>query len=109
MQDMFRAESHAPVQAAELAPYFEDAVHSLKGFPHVIDIRNLGMVAGIELEPRQSAPTARAYEAFVRCFEAGLLIRTTGDIIAISPPLIITRQQIDEIFDTLTSVLEDIV
>ncbi len=92
-------------RAAELAPYFADAVHSLRGLPHVIDIRNLGLVAGIELEPRPGAATARAYDVMTRCFEAGVLVRSTGETIALSPPLIVGRAQIDEIFGTLAEVL----
>jgi beta-alanine--pyruvate transaminase len=102
------AEEDLFARAAELAPYFEEAAHSLKGLPHIIDIRNLGLVAGIELDPRPSASGKRAYEAFTRCFEAGVLIRVTGDIIALSPPLIISRQQIDELFGTLSTILEGI-
>jgi beta-alanine--pyruvate transaminase len=102
------AEEDLFARAAELAPYFEDAAHSLKGLPHIIDIRNLGLVAGIELAPRPSAAGQRAYEVFTRCFEAGLLIRVTGDIIALSPPLIISRQQIDELFGTLSTVLKEV-
>jgi beta-alanine--pyruvate transaminase len=102
------AEEDLFVRAAELAPYFEEAAHSLKGLPHIIDIRNLGLVAGVELDPRPSAPGQRAYEAFTRCFEAGLLIRVTADIIALSPPLIISRQQIDELFGTLATILKGI-
>ena len=92
-------------RSRELAPYFEQAVHSLRELPHVIDVRNLGLVAGIELEPMAGKPTARAFEAFLRCFEKGVLIRTTGDIIALSPPLIINKQQIDELVGTIADVL----
>jgi beta-alanine--pyruvate transaminase len=92
-------------RARELAPYFENAVHSLRELPHVVDVRNLGMVAGIELEPIAGKPTARAYAAFLRCFEKGLLVRTTGDIIALSPPLIISKQQIDELVGILGDAL----
>ncbi|MBD2021988.1 aspartate aminotransferase family protein [Leptolyngbya sp. FACHB-36] len=95
-------------RARSLAPYWEDAVHSLNGVSHVIDVRNLGLVAGIELESIPGKPGTRAYECFVRCFESGLLIRTTGDIIALSPPLIIEKAQIDQIVDRLTSVLKDL-
>ena len=95
-------------RAAAIAPYFEDCAHALKGLPHVIDIRNIGLVAGIELAPRPGQPGARAYEALVKCFEQGLLIRTTGDIIALSPPLIIERHQIDELFGILVKVLRSI-
>ncbi len=92
-------------RAKELEGYFADAVHSLMEMPNVLDIRNLGLVAGIELEPRVGQPTARAFEAFQRCYEAGVLVRTTGDIIALSPPLIIDKPQIDQIISTLRSVL----
>jgi beta-alanine--pyruvate transaminase len=91
--------------AAALAGYWEDAVHALKGLPHVIDLRNLGLIAGIELAPIAGQPTKRAFDAFLRAYEKGLLIRTTGDIIALSPPLIIDRAQIDEMFGILADVL----
>jgi len=93
-------------RAADLASYWEDAVHSLKGLPHVIDTRNYGLIAGIELESIPGRPTARAFEAFLHCFERGVLIRTTGDIIALSPPLIIERGHIDELFGTIGDVLK---
>jgi beta-alanine--pyruvate transaminase len=80
-------------------------VHSLKGLPHVIDLRNYGLIAGIELAPIAGRPAARAYEVFLKCFERGILIRTTGDIIALSPPLIIERKHIDQLFGTLSEVL----
>jgi len=95
-------------RAAELAPYWEDAVHSLKGTRNVIDLRNLGIIAGIELEPIAGKPTKRAFDAFLQCYEKGLLIRTTGDIIALSPPLILGKSHIDEIFGTLSGVLRDL-
>jgi beta-alanine--pyruvate transaminase len=93
-------------RAAEMSPYWQDAAHSLRDAKHVIDIRNLGLIAGIELTPRDGAPTARALEVFDRCFEAGLLIRVTGDIIAMSPPLIIEKAHIDRIVETLRRVLD---
>jgi beta-alanine--pyruvate transaminase len=92
-------------RSRELAPYFENAVHSLRELPHVADVRNLGMVAGIELESLPGKPGARAFDAFLRCFDKGVLIRTTGDIIALSPPLIISKQQIDELVGTLADAL----
>ncbi|WP_281684711.1 aspartate aminotransferase family protein [Thalassobaculum salexigens] len=92
-------------RAAELAPYWEDAMHSLKGSNHVIDIRNLGMVGAIELEGIAGKPTARAMDAFKQCYDKGLLVRTTGDIIALSPPLIVEKGQIDFIADTIGDVL----
>ena len=95
-------------RAADLASYWEDAVHSLKDCPNVIDIRNLGLIGAIELEPIAGAPTKRAFSAFLEAYEKGLLIRTTGDIIALSPPLIISKAQIDELFGTLRDVLNTI-
>ncbi|MEB3230679.1 MAG: aspartate aminotransferase family protein [Leptolyngbyaceae bacterium] len=92
-------------QAANLAPYWQDAVHSLRGLAPVIDIRNIGLVAGIELEPIPGQPTKRAYDSLLRCFEQGLLIRTTGDIIALSPPLILQKSHIDQMVETLAQVL----
>ncbi|MBZ9955422.1 MULTISPECIES: aspartate aminotransferase family protein [unclassified Mesorhizobium] len=92
----------------ELAPYWEDALHSLKGEPHVIDIRNIGLIGAIELAPIAGQPTKRAFSAFVKAFERGALIRTTGDIIALSPPLIITKGQINELIDHVREVLRSI-
>ena len=96
-------------RAASMSAAFEQAAHQLKGLPHVKDIRNLGLVCGIELESLPGKPTARAYEVFERCFwEKNLLIRTTGDIIALSPPLIINHEQIDTLFSTLAEVIQSI-
>lgn len=94
-------------RATDMAPYWEEAVHGLKGLPHVIDIRNLGMVAAIELAPRPDAPGARATEVFHRAFDEGALIRVTGDVIALSPPLIISREQIDELIGRLADILRN--
>jgi len=92
--------------ASALSPYWEDAVHALQGLPHVVDIRNLGLVAAIELEPIAGQPTKRAFDVFVRAYEEGLLIRTTGDTIALSPPLSLTKAHIDQIFGTLADLLK---
>jgi beta-alanine--pyruvate transaminase len=92
----------------EMAAYWEDAVHSLQGLPNVIDVRNLGLVAGIQLASREDAPGARAFDAHIKCFERGVLVRFTGDIIAVSPPLIIEKQHIDELFGTLGEVLKSL-
>jgi len=105
--DVF-AEEQLFDRAQALAPYFQEAVHSLRELPHVIDIRNMGLVAGIELEPKAGKPTERAFKAFQKCYEKGVLIRTTGDIIALSPPLIISKAQIDELVGTLGGVLREI-
>lgn len=92
-------------RAAELAPYWEEALHALKGLPHVVDIRNLGLMGAVELEPRPGKPTERAYDAMLLGYEKGIMLRVTGDIIAMSPPLIVSRAQIDEIMTRLRDVL----
>jgi beta-alanine--pyruvate transaminase len=98
-EDLFR-------RAAVLASYWESGVHSLKGLPHVIDLRNLGLLAGVELESRPGRPSERAFEGFLKCFEKGALVRVTGDIIALSPPLIIEQAQIDQLFSIMADVLK---
>ncbi|TFF21934.1 aspartate aminotransferase family protein [Jiella endophytica] len=92
-------------RAKALEPVWADAIHSLKGTRHVIDIRTIGLIGAIELEPMKGEPTKRAFSAFVKAFEEGLLIRTTGDIIALSPPLMVSEEQIGEIVDTLKGIL----
>ena len=92
-------------RAADLAGYWEQAVHSLKGKRHVIDVRNIGIVAGIELEPRPGAPGKRAMELFHKCFDSGLLVRVTGDIIALSPPLILEKAHIDEMVGRIAELV----
>lgn len=96
-------------RASAMAPYFEDAAHSLKDLPFVKDVRNLGLVCGIELESIPGKVGARAFETFQKCFwDKGVLIRTTGDIIALSPPLIIDRQQVDQLFGAIGDVLKSL-
>lgn len=92
-------------RAASLSPYLEKAVHSLRRHDVVQDIRNFGMVAAIDLKPREGQPAARAFETYLKAFEQGILIRTTGDIIALSPPLIINEKEIDVIINTLDDIL----
>src|SRR5258706_2923197 len=92
-------------RAASLEKHWEGAMHALKGAPHVVDIRNLGLMGAVELEPRPGAPGKRGYEAFVKVFEAGVLIRYTGDTLAFSPPLIVEKAQVDRIFECVRSVL----
>jgi beta-alanine--pyruvate transaminase len=95
-------------RSAGLADKWAAATHALAGTRHVIDVRNIGLMAGIELAPREGAPGARAMEVFHRCFDQGLLIRVTGDIIALSPPLIVEDVQIDEMMGRLADVLESV-
>jgi beta-alanine--pyruvate transaminase len=93
-------------RAASLAKYWEDAIHSLKDARNVIDIRNLGLMGAVELSPRQGVPGSRGYNALVKCFEAGVLVRYTADTLAFSPPLIVEKKQIDQLFDTVRKVLQ---
>ena len=95
-------------RAARMAPVFEAKLHSLKGEPHVIDIRNYGLAGAVELASRPDAPNARAFETFVACFDQGVLVRQAGDIIALAPALIVEEAQIDEMVETLRSVLRTI-
>jgi beta-alanine--pyruvate transaminase len=93
-------------RAAEMAPAFEDALHGLKGQPHVIDIRNFGMMGAVELEPRSGEPGLRALDLFRHCFDAGVLVRVTGDTVALTPPLIISESQIAQITDAIGAALQ---
>jgi beta-alanine--pyruvate transaminase len=92
-------------RGAELESYFAEALHSLKGLPHVIDIRNCGLMGGIEFQPLPGTPGKRAYDVFLACWERGVLVRTAGDVIALSPALIVERQQIDQIVSTLAEAI----
>jgi beta-alanine--pyruvate transaminase len=93
-------------RGAKLAGTFEQAVHGLRDAPNVIDIRNIGLVGGIELAPIAGQPGKRGFDVFLRCWERGILVRTTGDTVALSPPLIIEESQIDQITTTLREVLK---
>ncbi|NER30945.1 MAG: aspartate aminotransferase family protein [Symploca sp. SIO1C4] len=95
-------------RAAELANYWQETAHSLKSLPHIIDIRNLGLVAAIELEAIPGKPTTRAMDCLQRCYDAGLLVRTAGDIIVLSPPLILEKEHIDQMFEILAGVLREL-
>ena len=102
--DVYRREGLL-TRAKELAQYWEDAAHALRPLPHVVDIRNYGLILGLELGSIPGKVGTRAFEVFLKCFERGVLVRVTGDIIALSPPLIVERSQIDQIFGTLSEVL----
>jgi beta-alanine--pyruvate transaminase len=94
-------------RAAALSPTWEEAVHSIRVAPNVIDIRNYGLIAAVELEPRSGKPGARGFEVFLKCFERGVLVRVTGDVVALSPPLIIEEGQIAQIVETLAGAIRD--
>jgi len=96
------------VRAATMAPILERAVHALRGAPHVVDVRNIGMVGAVELAPRDAAPGARAQEVFLECFRRGVLVRQTGDTIALAPPLIVSEAQLDELTQTVRDVLHTV-
>jgi beta-alanine--pyruvate transaminase len=93
-------------RAQQLQGHFADALHSLKGLPNVIDIRNIGLVGGIELAPLPGEPAKRAFNVFLDCWEQGVLVRTTGDTVALSPPLIIDKAQIDRLVDAVGGAIK---
>ncbi|MDE0942328.1 MAG: aspartate aminotransferase family protein [Alphaproteobacteria bacterium] len=95
-------------RAADMAPYWQEAVHSMKDLPNVIDIRNIGLVAGIELSARDGAPGKRGMEACIKAYEAGLMVRITGDIIALSPPLILEESHIDQMVEITSNVIKEL-
>jgi beta-alanine--pyruvate transaminase len=94
-------------RAGSLAAEWESAVHSLRGLPHVIDVRNYGLIGAVELEPRAGKPGTRGFEVFLKCFERGVMVRQTGDTIAMSPPLIIESKQIARLVETLGAVIRE--
>jgi beta-alanine--pyruvate transaminase len=102
--DLHRSED-LPGRVRAIEPYWQEATHSLRGLPNVIDIRDYGLIAGIELAPRPGKPTQRAMDIFRRCFDDGVLIRVTGDIVALSPPLIVEKPHVDRIFGTLSDAI----
>jgi len=94
-------------RARSLETYWEDAVHMLRQSPNVADVRNIGLVGGIELTPLEGRPGARGSDVYRRAFDGGLLVRVTGDTIALSPPLIISKPQIYEIVEKLGRAISD--
>jgi beta-alanine--pyruvate transaminase len=95
-------------RARAMAPVLEDALHSLKGTRHVIDIRNGGLVGAVELEPRPGAPGARTFDAYLGCWDEGVLVRQAGEIICLAPALIVEEPHIARMVDTLRAVLSRI-
>lgn len=91
---------------AVLVAHFAQCLHSLRDRPNVVDIRNLGLVGAIELQPRPGRPGERAMAVFLECWRQGLLVRTTGDTIALSPPLIIKPEQVDEMISIVSFAIE---
>lgn len=103
--DTYAEENLLTRASGDIAAYFAAGVHSLKGEPYVIDVRNFGLVGGVELQGIAGEPTKRAFSVFLDCWEQGLLIRTTGDTLALSPPLIIERSHVDRVIETIRTAL----
>jgi beta-alanine--pyruvate transaminase len=102
--DIYEREA-LPQRAAELAPYWEERAHALRGLPGLIDIRNYGLIAAVEFAPEPARTPTRAFEVFCSCYERGLLARPTGNVLAFSPPLIISRTEIDALFEILAAAI----
>jgi beta-alanine--pyruvate transaminase len=92
-------------RARSLEDTFADGLHSLKGEPNVIDVRNFGLIGAVELQGIEGQPTARAMAIFRKCYDDGVIIRTTGDTLAFSPPLIIDEAQIGTIVETVRAAI----
>ncbi len=92
-------------RAREMEEHFADALHSLKGEPNVIDVRNFGLIGAVELQGIEGQPTARAMSIFRECFDNGVIIRTTGDTLAFSPPLIISKAEIETVIESVRTAL----
>jgi beta-alanine--pyruvate transaminase len=102
------AEEELFQNAKNLAAYFEQGVHSLRGLPNVIDCRNLGLIGAVELAPRPGAPGERGYEAFEKCWDKGVYVRPVGDALAFCPPLIAEKKHLDQMFGAVGEVLKDL-
>ena len=96
-----------PARVNTLAPYFAQAVHSLKGSANVLDIRSYGLAAGITIAPYPSEPARRPYEIAMRCWEKGFYVRYGGDTIQLAPPFISERAEIDRLISALGDALAE--
>jgi beta-alanine--pyruvate transaminase len=105
--ELYRAEALFS-RGAALAPTLGALVHGLKGTRHVVDVRHLGLAAAVELEPRPGAPGARGFDVFLRCWERGVLVRQTGDIIALAPPLVSEPAHLEQLVTVLAGALRDV-
>lgn len=97
-----------PGRVKRMAPQWESAVHGLLDAPHVMDIRNIGLLGAIDLTPRPGAAGARGNAVQAACLEARVLIRNTGDTLVLSPPLVIEEAQIAQVFDTIRTALSQL-
>lgn len=98
---------NAPAQAAAIAPVFEAAVHSLKTAPHVADIRNFGLAAGLTIAPVAGEPAKRPYEIAMKMWDKGFYVRYGGDTIQLAPPFAVTRAEIDSLVNALGDTLKE--
>ena len=94
-------------RARELAPHFENAVHSLKGSKHVVDIRNFGLAAGITIEALPGEPARRPYDIAMQCWKKGFYVRYGGDTIQLAPPFISEPHEIDRLIDALGEAIHE--
>ena len=95
-----------PGRVRELAPFFEQAVHSLQGARHVLDIRNIGLAAGLTIEPAPGEPAKRPYEIAMKCWDAGFYVRYGGDTIQLAPPFISEKAEIERLINALGDALQ---
>jgi beta-alanine--pyruvate transaminase len=102
--DLYREEGLFE-RAKAMAPYFEEALHSLKGTPNVIDIRNLGLIGVVEVAARDGKVGARGFDVFLDCFQNGVLVRPAGDALAFSPPLVVEKAHVDRMVETLGAAI----
>ncbi|QIG94088.2 MULTISPECIES: aspartate aminotransferase family protein [unclassified Bradyrhizobium] len=93
-------------RGAQFADYFRDGLHSLKGLPNVVDIRNIGLMGAVEVAPRDGVVAARGYDLMVDCFNSGLYLRMSGDSLAVSPPLIVEKKHIDDMVSILSDAIK---
>jgi beta-alanine--pyruvate transaminase len=99
---------HMIERVRAIAPYFEQAVHSLKGRRHIADIRNFGLAAGITLESRPGEPARRPYETAMACWNKGVYVRFGGDTLQLAPPFIIEKSEIDRLVEVLGESLAEV-
>jgi beta-alanine--pyruvate transaminase len=102
--DLYRDESLF-ARAQAMAPYFEEALHSLQGAPNVIDIRNLGLIGVVEVAARDGKVGARGFDVFLDCFQNGVMVRPAGDALAFSPPLVVEKAHVDRMVETLGAAI----
>ncbi|KLV10042.1 MULTISPECIES: aspartate aminotransferase family protein [Photobacterium] len=105
--DIYQREGLLERGRGEIGQYFADGLHSLKGIQSIVDIRNYGLIGAVQFAaPADGKPIG--FDILKRCYDKGLLVRSMGNTIALSPPLIIEKSHVDQIIDTLAAVAKDI-